>query len=214
MQENISWRWTGCSRRVCFGVGMSNVRLTYLKWQRHLVLGDGGRIFVRPIRPDDEFLIRDLLVHVTKEDLRLRFFDSIKEFSHQFIAKLTQLDYARAMAFVAIDEASSEMLGVVWLYSDSIHETGEYAILLRSDLHGRGLGWVLMQLIIEYAKSEGLSRIYGEILQENSVMLKMCRELGFKVKTDAEDGGVCDVTLVLEGGRSASKRDTKARRQP
>jgi acetyltransferase len=92
------------------------------------------------------------------------------------------------------------MLGVVWLYSDSIHETGEYAILLRSDLHGRGLGWVLMQLIIEYAKSEGLSRIYGEILQENSVMLKMCRELGFKIKTDAEDGGVCDVTLVLEGG--------------
>ncbi len=61
-------------------------------------------------------LIRDLLAHVTKEDLRLRFFDSIKEFSHQFIAKLTQLDYARAMAFVAIDEASSEMLGVVWLY--------------------------------------------------------------------------------------------------
>ena len=179
---------------------MSNVRLTYLKWQRHLVLGDGGRIFVRPIRPDDEFLIRDLLVHVTKEDLRLRFFDSIKEFSHQFIAKLTQLDYARAMAFAAIDEVSGEMLGVVWLYSDSIHETGEYAILLRSDLHGRGLGWVLMQLIIEYAKSEGLSRIYGEILQENSVMLKMCRELGFKIKTDAEDGGVCDVPLALEGG--------------
>ena len=81
-----------------------------------------------------------------------------------------------------------------------IHETGEYAILLRSDLHGRGLGWVLMQLIIEYAKSEGQSRIYGEILQKNSVMLKMCRELGFKVKTDAEDGGVCGVTLVLEGG--------------
>jgi RimJ/RimL family protein N-acetyltransferase len=179
---------------------MSNVRLTYLKWQRHLILGDGWRIFVRPIRPDDEFLIRDLLVHVTKEDLRLRFFDSIKEFSHQFIAKLTQLDYARAMAFVAIDEASSEMLGVVWLYSDSIHETGEYAILLRSDLHGRGLGWVLMQLIIEYAKSEGLSRIYGEILQENSVMLKMCREMGFKVKTDVDDRGVCDVTLVLESG--------------
>ena len=176
---------------------MSIVRSTYLKWQRQLVLGDGWRIFARPIRPDDEFLIRDLLVHVTKEDLRLRFFDSIKEFSHQFIAKLTELDYLRAMAFVAIDEASSEMLGVVWLYSDSIHDNAEYAILLRSDLKGRGLGWALMQLIIEYARSEGLKRISGEILQENAVMLKMCRELGFKVKTDAEDGGVCDVTLEL-----------------
>ena len=135
---------------------------------------------------------------MTKEDLRLRFFDSIKEFSHQFIAKLTQLDYARAMAFVAIDEASSEMLGVVWLYSGSIHEAGEYAILLRSDLKGRGLGWALMQLIIEYARSQGLKRISGQILQENAVMLKMCRELGFQIKTDAEDRGVCDVTLALE----------------
>jgi RimJ/RimL family protein N-acetyltransferase len=178
---------------------MSIVRLNGLQWQRHLVLGDGWRIFVRPIGPDDEPLFGDLLLHVSKEDLRLRFFDSIKEFSHQFIAKLTELDYPRAMALAAFDEASHEMLGVVWLYSDSLHETGEYAILLRSNLKGRGLGWALMQLIIEYAKSEGLSRVYGQILQENSVMLKMCRELGFKVKTDAGDRGVCDVTLVLEG---------------
>jgi hypothetical protein len=70
--------------------GLSNPR-----WQRHLVLGDGWQIFVRPIRPDDDLLIRDLLAHVSKEDLRLRFFDSIKEFSHHFIASLTQLDYAR-----------------------------------------------------------------------------------------------------------------------
>jgi RimJ/RimL family protein N-acetyltransferase len=179
---------------------MPIVRSTYLEWQRHLVLGDDWRIFVRPIRPDDEFLIRDLLVHVTREDLRLRFFDSIKEFSPQFIAKLTELDYERAMAFVAIDEVSNEMLGVVWLYCDAIHESGEYAILLRSDLKGRGLGWTLMQLMIEYAKSDGLKQISGQILQENSIMLKMCRELGFDVKTDAEDRGVCDVTLVLEQG--------------
>jgi GNAT superfamily N-acetyltransferase len=176
---------------------ISIVGSTGLQWQRHLVLGNDWRIFVRPIRPDDEFLIRDLLVHVSKEDLRLRFFDSIKEFSHQFIAKLTDLDRLRAIAFVAFDETSGETLGVVWLYCDSIHETGEYAILLRSDLKGRGLGWALMQVIIEYAKSEGLSRICGQVLQENSIMLKMCRELGFKVVTDAQDRGVCDVTLTL-----------------
>ena len=143
--------------------------------------------------------MRDLLAHVSKEDLRLRFFDSIKEFSHQFIASLTELDFARAMAFVAIDEASSETLGVVRLHLDAAREAGEYAILLRSDLKGRGLGWALMQLIIEYAKSEGLSRINGQILRENSVMLNMCRELGFEIKTDAEDRGLCDVTLPLQG---------------
>jgi L-amino acid N-acyltransferase YncA len=96
-----------------------------------------------------------------------------------------------------LDEVKSETLGVVWLYRDSIRETGEYAILLRSDLKGRGLGWALMQLIIEYAKSEGLKQISGQSLQENTVMLKMCRELGFKVVTDAQDRGVCDVTLTL-----------------
>ena len=130
--------------------------------------------------------------------MRLRFFDSIKEFPHQFIAKLTALDGLRAIAFVAFDEANNETLGVVWLYSDSIHETGEYAILLRSDLKGRGLGWALMQLIIEHAKSKDLKQMCGQILQENAVMLKMCRELGFEIKTDAEDGGICDVTLALK----------------
>jgi RimJ/RimL family protein N-acetyltransferase len=168
------------------------------QWERHIVLPDGWRIFVRPVRPDDDLLIRDLLAHVSKEDLRLRFFDSIKEFSPQFIARLIELDYARAMAFAAIDETSKETLGVVRLHADASHQSGEYAILLRSDLKGRGLGWSLMQQIIEYARSEGLKRIYGQILQENTVMLKMCRELGFEIRTDPEDRGLRDVTLALE----------------
>ena len=176
---------------------MSMGRANDTKSQRHLVLHGGWRIFVRPITRDDEPLIRDLLEHVSKEDLRLRFFDSIREFSHQFIAKLSDLDSLHAIAFAAFDEAGSDTLGIVWLYCNSVHDAGEYAILLRSDLKGRGLGWALMELIIDHAKAEGLSRIYGQILQENAVMLKMCRELGFKVVTDAEDAGVCDVSLTL-----------------
>ena len=124
--------------------------------------------------------------------------NSIKEFSSEFIARLTHLDYARAMAFVAIDEGSDETLGVVRLHTDLSREAGEYAILLRSDLKGRGLGWAMMQLIIEYARFQGLKRVYGQILQENSVMLKMCRELGFTVTSSTEDRGVYDVTLVVE----------------
>ena len=178
----------------------ADVRPYPSQWERHIVLADDWRIFVRPIRPDDEDLIREHLAHVTKEDLRLRFFDSVKEFSHQFIAKLIDLDYARAMAFVAIDEATKEPLGVVRLHADASHESGEYAILLRSDLKGRGLGWSLMQLIIEYGKSEGMKRISGQILQENTVMLKMCRELGFEIRTDPQDRGLRDVTLTLKSG--------------
>ncbi len=139
-----------------------------------------------------------MLQHVSAEDLRLRFFNSIKEFTHPFLARLTQLDYSRAMAFIALDETSGEALGVVRVHSDAIGDSGEYAILLRSDLKGHGLGWSLMQMIIEYSKTKGLKQIVGQILQENSVMLSMCRELGFKIKTNADDRGLCDVTLELD----------------
>ena len=181
------------------GTGPANfaVRPYPSQWQRHLEVKDGWRVFVRPIRPEDEPLIHEFLRHVTSQDLRLRFFAPMKEFTHEFIARLTQLDYARAMAFVAFDEATNQMVGVVRIHSDSIYETGEYAILLRSDLKGRGLGWALMQLIIEYAKSEGLKVISGDVLQENTVMLEMCRQLGFDVKADPQQRDICDVKLKL-----------------
>jgi acetyltransferase len=189
----------GQAERKFAGSGPANfaVRPYPSQWQRHLEVKDGWRVFVRPIRPEDEPLIHEFLRHVSSHDLRLRFFAPMKEFTHEFIARLTQLDYARAMAFVAFDEATNEMLGVVRIHSDSIYESGEYAILLRSDLKGRGLGWALMQLIIEYAKSEGLKVISGDVLQENTVMLEMCRSLGFEVKADPVERGVCNVKLTL-----------------
>jgi len=92
------------------------------------------------------------------------------------------------------------------VHSDSIGDSGEYAILLRSDLKGHGLGWGLMQMIIEYARTKGLKRIVGQVLQENSIMLSMCRELGFKIKTDTDDRGLCDVTLTLDPPIAATTR--------
>lgn len=181
------------------GSGPANfaVRPYPSQWQRHIEVKDGWRVFVRPIRPEDEPLIHEMLKHVTMPDLRLRFFAPMKEFTHEFIARLTQLDYARAMAFVAFDEKSNELVGVVRIHSDSIYESGEYAILLRSDLKGRGLGWTLMRLIIEYAKSEGLKAISGDVLSDNSTMLSMCRDLGFQVKHDPQEHDICNVRLTL-----------------
>ena len=189
----------GRVERKFLGSGPANfaVRPYPSQWQRHIEVKDGWRVFVRPIRPEDEPLIHEMLKHVSMHDLRLRFFAPMKQFSHEFIARLTQLDYARAMAFVAFDEASNELVGVVRIHSDSIYESGEYAILLRSDLKGRGLGWTLMQMIIEYAKSEGLKTISGDVLSENTVMLAMCRSLGFEVKPDPVEHEICDVRLAL-----------------
>jgi acetyltransferase len=167
------------------------------EWEREISLPDGKRILVRPIRPEDEALYPAFLAAVTVEDLRLRFFAAVKDFSHAFIARFTQIDYARAMAFIAIDRASGEMLGVVRLHANAEYDSGEYAILLRSDLKGHGLGWQLMQVMIDYADAEGLRSIEGQVLQENRTMLRMCRELGFDVATDATDRQLCLVKLKL-----------------
>jgi acetyltransferase len=144
---------------------------------------------------------------VSAEDLSLRFFHSVKEFSHQFVARLTQLDYARAMAFAALDPATGDVLGVVRLHSDSRHETAEYAILLRSDLKGKGLGWALMRLLIDYGRAEGLKSLYGEVLNENTTMLAMCRQLGFEVRRDPQEPRVSLVSLDLaKAGAAAIRR--------
>ena len=142
------------------------------------------------------------------EDLRLRFFHSVKDFSHQFVARLTQLDYARAMAFAALDIETGEIMGVARLHSDSRYESAEYAILIRSDLKGKGLGWALMQLLIDYASAEGLKSLCGQVLAENTTMLAMCRELGFSVKADPNDAGLAlvwlDLTSRMGAGDNAS----------
>jgi acetyltransferase len=169
------------------------------EWERHVALKDGNRVFVRPLRPEDEPLYGPFFKRVTGQDLRLRFFALVKDFDHAFVARFTQIDYARAMAFVALEESSGDMLGVVRLHADANFDTGEYAILVRSDLKGRGLGWLLMQQIIDYARAEGLRTIEGHVLRENVTMLAMCRELGFDVGPDPHDGDLCSVRLSVDG---------------
>ncbi len=90
------------------------------------------------------------------------------------------------------------MQGIVRLHADSNYQKGEFAILVRSDIKGRGLGWKLMELMVLYARSEGLKQIEGEILQENSTMIQMCRELGFEISHDPDDGSIRHATLHLE----------------
>ncbi|WMJ70966.1 bifunctional acetate--CoA ligase family protein/GNAT family N-acetyltransferase [Stenotrophomonas sp. 24(2023)] len=168
------------------------------EWERTLQLSDGSRAFVRPVRPEDDALFRAFFARVSDEDLRLRFFQSVKHFSHEFIARLTQLDYARSIALVAIDPRNGDMLGAVRLHADADYQRGEYGILIRSDLKGHGIGWRLMTIMIEYAKWLGLDVVEGQVLRENSTMLAMCQSLGFTTKLDPDDPTVMVVTLPVQ----------------
>jgi len=167
------------------------------EWERHITLRDGRTVFVRPIRPEDEVLYETFLAAVTPEDARMRFLGAMGQLSHSLIDYFTHLDYARAMAFAALDEASGELLAVVRLHNNAANDSGEYAIVVRSDCKGRGLGWQLMQIMIAYARARGLRAIEGKVLHENKTMLDMCRRFGFEIAIDPKNASICDVRLAL-----------------
>jgi len=162
---------------------------------RHDLLHDGTRVLVRPLKPGDAALYPEFVAHIEPEDSRLRFFSAVKELSAERINELTHLDYERAMAFIAFDEAKCQMLGVVRLHLDTDRRSGEFAVIVRSAFKGHGLGWLLMQRIIEYARRIGLKRVHGQVLAENTTMLRMCAELGFHIEDDPGGKGIKRVTL-------------------
>lgn len=171
---------------------------TYPKeWERHLTLTDGTPILVRPIRPEDEALYARFMAVTTADDVRMRFFAPIN-LSEQQIFRFTHLDYDRAMAFIALHGTNGEMLGVARLHVDTDDgKSGEYAIIIRSDLKGHGLGWTLMHLIIEYAQARHMRDIHAQVLRENAGMLKMCAELGFAIEDAPDATYICNVRLDL-----------------
>jgi acetyltransferase len=145
----------------------------------HETIRGGEHVLIRPVRPEDMALYPDFLRDVSAEDLRLRFFARIAELSAEEVDKLRHLDYRHEMAFVALDEDTGRMLGLVRLKDELDEQTAEFAILVRSRLKGHGLGWLLMQRVIDYAKEKGLRRVYGDVLMQNTTMLQMAAELGF-----------------------------------
>ena len=150
----------------------------------HETTRGGEHVLIRRVQPEDIALYPDFLADVSAEDLRLRFFARIAELSAAEGDKLSHLDYRHEMVFLALDEDTGRMLGLVRLKDELDEETAEFAILVRSRFKGHGLGWLLMRRIIDYAKEKGLRRVYGDVLAENTTMLQMCAELGFHVVED------------------------------
>jgi acetyltransferase len=158
-----------------------------------------GRLYpLRPIKPEDAPLIDDLLEHTDPEDVRLRFLSPLRKLPRQLAARLTQIDYDREMAFVVFaGETCVEAAGVGRLSEDPDRERAEFAILVRSDFHGHGLGYSLMQELIAYARGRGVGEIFGHVLRENRSMLSMCDDLGFTRHSIADDPTLIETRLKL-----------------
>ena len=150
------------------------------------VAWQGQTLLLRPIRPEDEARHREFLEAVSPADMRLRFFQAPHRLSHDEMARLTQIDYEREMAFIAVD-ADQRTLGVGRLVRDPDNFEAEFALLVRSDLQRQGLGRLLMQAVLDHAVAQGTARVVGHVLRQNHGMLALVRRLGFEVHPDPDE---------------------------
>jgi acetyltransferase len=156
-----------------------------------------GAVKIRPIRPQDADLYPAFASGITVDDRRRRFlYAGPKQLTPELLAKFTQIDRSREMAFVAIAVKAKALLGVARMVTDTEGDGAEFAVVVRSDIQGKGLGAALMQQLIRYARSANVVRLHGSVSAENSAMLQMCRRLGFTNK-DAGDGNLRHVVLSL-----------------
>jgi acetyltransferase len=162
----------------------------------HCTLG-GEPHLVRPIRPEDAAAHGAFFARLPPLDVRYRFFSSVRELSPEQLARLTQIDYDREMAFIAVREATSETVGVARLVRESDGRTGEFAVIVQPDAKGKGVASHLMQRLIDWAKRQGLLEVVGQVLAENHPMLGFVRSLGFTLHRLPEDPDVIEARMAV-----------------
>jgi len=159
----------------------------------------GRPLTLRPIRPEDEAQHMVFLSQLTPEDVRMRVFYSRRGIERSELARLTQIDYAREMAFIAADigpDGTERTLGVVRAIADPDNASAEFGIVIRSDMKGQKLGPLLMQRIIDYQRSRGTAKLVATVLAENTRMLALAQRLGF-VERPSDEPGVRCLELAL-----------------
>jgi len=168
----------------------------YPRGERESFEFQGRAVELRPIRPEDEPAHVEFFDSLDTEDVRFRFFGVIRHPEHGQIARFTQIDYDREIAFIAVERDSPHRtLGVVRGVFDRAHSSAEFAVVVRSSIKGGGLGRRLLEKLIDYCRRAGAQRLIGQVMQDNSRMLALARELGFRV--EPVDEGVHPVVLDL-----------------
>ena len=161
-----------------------------------LIIPDFGEVLLRPVRPEDAPLFVEFFSRLAPEDVRMRFLSPLNSLPKTMLARLTQIDYDREMAFVLFDAANA-IAGVARIAADPDNARAEFAVTVRSDLKGHGAGRFLMQRIGAYAKDRGIGELFGDILAENTNMLALCRELGCSISSAPHDQSLMRATLKI-----------------
>ncbi|MDE2448632.1 MAG: acetate--CoA ligase family protein [Gammaproteobacteria bacterium] len=166
---------------------------------------EGRRLRLRPIRPEDFAQHKRFLSRCSPEDLHSRFLSTFHELPDADIARLTQIDYDREMAFIAeetLAPGNTETLGVARVSTDADNFEADFAILVRSDFKRHGLGRLLLGKLIRYCRGRGTARMTSNVLSGNACMLGLGAALGFS--TRLAERGIMEVVLELQSERAAA----------
>lgn len=164
------------------------------------VLRDGQRLHLRPIRPEDATLILAFAESMSEHSYFMRFFSPGRGLSRAMLAQLTQVDYDRELALIALlegDDKVEAMVGVARYAPNPDAESCEFAVSVADDWNGRGLASLLMRRLMQAARESGYVRMTGSILAENAAMLQLAKRLGFTRKPDVEDSAIALVVCSL-----------------
>jgi acetyltransferase len=162
-------------------------------------MADGTRFLIRPIRPEDAKLEQDLMRKLSDRTRFLRFMYTIKELTPAMLSRFTQIDYDREMALIAVRETpqGEQQVGVARYIIKLDGEGCEFAIVVADELQGKGLASGLFRDLIEVARARGLKYMDGVALRENSNMIRLARDMGFKISMDPESTDMIKMLLVL-----------------
>jgi acetyltransferase len=137
-----------------------------------------------------------MFARLTPEDVRYRFFSAMRSLSAEQTVRMTDVDYGREMAIIAVDEAG-QTAGVARLVrNDSDGNTAEFAVIVEPAAKGLGLASALMRAIIAWGKAQGVQEINGQILADNLPMLAFIRRLGFSIERIPGESDVLEARLV------------------
>jgi acetyltransferase len=164
----------------------------------------GQTIRLRPIRPEDEPRLHGFFDRLSPEDVRMRFLQPLKRLPQELAHRLSHLDSTREEALLAFDASGEELLGVVRLAAEPGSAGAEFALTIRSDRQGLGLGHLLMTRMLGDAWQRGLGQVFGDVLAENHRMLDLCRSLGAAITQHREDPTLLRVTFRPPAPRSGA----------
>lgn len=185
--------------------------------EERVTLENGREFLLRPVRAEDAAAFHRGFARLDADDIRMRFFAPMGRLSAEIMERLTQIDYDREMAIIAVapgDAEAEEVFGVVRIIADPDNRRAEYAVIVDSAIKGQGLGRILMERIIAHARRRGIGEIWGDVLRGNHRMLHVCEELGFRREAHPEEREAVRVVLTLDpavAGRSpqASSRSSE-----